>query len=109
MYISIYHKYRSKQRLLPVELDTDISQFKHASAMLFVKSANAITGRHHISFSNREHPRFRPPQEFFSGELNGGWPLDMNGTLILGQEQDAISDGFDPTQVFGDSGKLSVR
>lgn len=38
-------------------------------------------------------------QEFFRARLDFSWVLAMNGTLIVGQEQDTLAGGFDATQV----------
>lgn len=42
-----------------------------------------------------------PPQEMYSGAPQASWPLLLNGTAVLGQEQDTVGGGFDATQVRG--------
>lgn len=43
-------------------------------------------------------------QEVYSGEPLASWPLLLNGTVVLGQEQDQVGGGFDATQVRGTAG-----
>ncbi|XP_066977061.1 uncharacterized protein [Macrobrachium rosenbergii] len=46
-------------------------------------------------------------KKFFEGPLSPSWSLNMNGSLVLGQEQDTIGGGFDPSQVMvGDIAQL---
>ncbi|XP_068216340.1 uncharacterized protein [Palaemon carinicauda] len=45
--------------------------------------------------------------KFFESPLSPDWALNMNGSLVLGQEQDTIGGGFDPNQVMvGDIAQL---
>ncbi|KAG7176331.1 Neuronal pentraxin-2-like 7 [Homarus americanus] len=48
-------------------------------------------------------------EELFTGNLEAGWSLEMNGSLVLGQEQDSLGGGFDVTQVMiGEIAQVSI-
>ncbi|KAG7176300.1 Gamma-aminobutyric acid receptor subunit beta-like 8 [Homarus americanus] len=62
------------------------------------------------TFSLHTYTIYLQGQEYVSGEILGeGGPLLTNGTLILGQEQDGVSQGFDPNQVLlGDLAQVNL-
>ncbi|XP_071530816.1 uncharacterized protein [Panulirus ornatus] len=66
---------------------------------------------HHLChvFYGRTYTIYWQGQEFFRGELETEWPFETNGTLIIGQEQDSLSGGFDSTQILrGDISQIDL-
>ncbi|XP_071531459.1 neuronal pentraxin-1-like [Panulirus ornatus] len=59
-------------------------------------------------FSSSTFTIYTQGQEIFSKDLMSGWSLQLNGSLVLGQEQDALGGGFDIAQVMiGDIAQVS--
>ncbi|KAK3861646.1 hypothetical protein Pcinc_032411 [Petrolisthes cinctipes] len=61
------------------------------------------------TYSDATYTLYWEGKVVFSGRLQGSWPVMMNGTLVLGQEQDNLGGGFDRNQIFrGDLAQISL-
>ncbi|XP_050691565.1 C-reactive protein-like [Eriocheir sinensis] len=52
-------------------------------------------------FEKRGYVVYWQGEEVYTGSPQASWPLLLNGTVVLGQEQDQVGGGFDATQVRG--------
>ncbi|XP_063840450.1 uncharacterized protein LOC135089120 isoform X1 [Scylla paramamosain] len=50
-------------------------------------------------FDSQRYSFYWQGEEVFSGQAQCRWPFLLNGTVVLGQEQDHVGGGFDGTQV----------
>ncbi|XP_063840001.1 uncharacterized protein LOC135088869 [Scylla paramamosain] len=61
------------------------------------------------TFDTSTYTLYWEGQAVFRGPLAGKWPCPLNGTLVLGQEQDNLGGGFDKHQIFrGDMTQVSL-